>query len=101
MHFSQFRAARAHLITWQLRSHRRSTQQSNCPGLRFERCFEARGQLQLARQFVQVSALHESLEPLRAPWHVFRIMVIESSQPIAPGVDTPADLDKVRALLAV
>jgi len=45
--------------------------------------------------------MHESLEQLRALWHGYRIMVIESSQPIAPGVDTPADLDKVRALLAV
>lgn len=44
--------------------------------------------------------LHESLEQLRALWHGYRIMVIESVQPIAPGVDTPEDLEKVRALLA-
>jgi len=43
---------------------------------------------------------HESLEQLRALWHGYRIMVIESDQPIAPGVDTPEDLEKVRALLA-
>lgn len=43
---------------------------------------------------------HESLEQLRALWHGYRIIVIESQQPIAPGVDTPADLEKVRALLA-
>jgi 3-deoxy-manno-octulosonate cytidylyltransferase (CMP-KDO synthetase) len=42
---------------------------------------------------------HESLEQLRALWHGYRIMVIESDQPIAPGVDTQADLEKVRALL--
>ena len=44
--------------------------------------------------------IHESLEQLRALWHGHRIMVIESDQPIAPGVDTPADLEKVRALFA-
>jgi 3-deoxy-manno-octulosonate cytidylyltransferase (CMP-KDO synthetase) len=44
--------------------------------------------------------LHESLEQLRALWHGYRIMVIESADPIAPGVDTQADLEKVRALLA-
>ena len=43
--------------------------------------------------------MHESLEQLRALWHGYRIMVIESDQPIAPGVDTPEDLEKVRALL--
>jgi 3-deoxy-manno-octulosonate cytidylyltransferase (CMP-KDO synthetase) len=44
--------------------------------------------------------MQESLEQLRALWHGHRIMVIESMQPIAPGVDTPEDLEKVRALLA-
>ncbi|MDP2786741.1 MAG: 3-deoxy-manno-octulosonate cytidylyltransferase [Pseudomonadota bacterium] len=44
--------------------------------------------------------IHESLEQLRALWHGYRIIVIESAQPIAPGVDTPEDLEKVRALLA-
>ena len=44
--------------------------------------------------------LHESLEQLRALWHGFRIIVIESAEPIAPGVDTQEDLEKVRALLA-
>jgi 3-deoxy-manno-octulosonate cytidylyltransferase (CMP-KDO synthetase) len=44
--------------------------------------------------------VHESLEQLRALWHGYRIMVIESANPIAPGVDTPEDLEKVRALLA-
>ncbi len=44
--------------------------------------------------------MYESLEQLRALWHGHRIMVIESSQPIAPGVDTLEDLEKVRALLA-
>lgn len=42
----------------------------------------------------------ESLEQLRALWHGYRIMVIESAHPIAPGVDTQDDLEKVRALLA-
>ncbi len=44
--------------------------------------------------------MHESLEQLRALWHGYRIMVIESDQPMAPGVDTQEDLEKVRALLA-
>jgi 3-deoxy-manno-octulosonate cytidylyltransferase (CMP-KDO synthetase) len=51
----------------------------------------------LSRPAVEI---HESLEQLRALWHGYRIMVIESAQPIAPGVDTQEDLDKVRALLA-
>jgi 3-deoxy-manno-octulosonate cytidylyltransferase (CMP-KDO synthetase) len=40
----------------------------------------------------------ESLEQLRALWHGHRIMVIESEQASAPGVDTPEDLEKVRTL---
>ena len=42
----------------------------------------------------------ESLEQLRALWHGYRILVIETDQPIPPGVDTPEDLEKVRALFA-
>ncbi len=44
--------------------------------------------------------MHESLEQLRALWHGYRIIVIESEHAIAPGVDTQEDLEKVRALLA-
>ena len=44
--------------------------------------------------------LHESLEQLRALWHGYRIVVIESAEAIAPGVDTQSDLEKVRALMA-
>jgi 3-deoxy-manno-octulosonate cytidylyltransferase (CMP-KDO synthetase) len=51
----------------------------------------------LSRPAIEV---HESLEQLRTLWHGHRIIVIESDQPIAPGVDTPEDLEKVRALLA-
>jgi len=40
----------------------------------------------------------EALEQLRALWHGHRIVVVESAQPGAPGVDTPEDLEKVRAL---
>ncbi|PIV87790.1 MAG: 3-deoxy-manno-octulosonate cytidylyltransferase [Hydrogenophilales bacterium CG17_big_fil_post_rev_8_21_14_2_50_63_12] len=40
----------------------------------------------------------ESLEQLRALWHGHRIVVIEAAHPIPPGVDTPEDLEKVRAL---
>ena len=42
----------------------------------------------------------ESLEQLRALWHGYRIAVIRSEQPSPPGVDTEADLLKVRALFA-
>lgn len=40
----------------------------------------------------------ESLEQLRALWHGYRIVVVETDQAIAPGVDTPEDLEKVRRI---
>ncbi|MDP2432169.1 MAG: 3-deoxy-manno-octulosonate cytidylyltransferase [Pseudomonadota bacterium] len=40
----------------------------------------------------------ESLEQLRVLWHGHRIMVIEAGRAMPPGVDTPEDLEKVRAL---
>jgi 3-deoxy-manno-octulosonate cytidylyltransferase (CMP-KDO synthetase) len=40
----------------------------------------------------------ESLEQLRALWHGYRIAVAVSPKDIPPGVDTPADLEQVRAL---
>lgn len=40
----------------------------------------------------------EALEQLRALWHGHRIIVVESAQPSPPGVDTPDDLARVRAL---
>jgi 3-deoxy-manno-octulosonate cytidylyltransferase (CMP-KDO synthetase) len=43
----------------------------------------------------------ESLEQLRALWHGHRITVVESREPSPPGVDTPDDLEKVRALFGV
>lgn len=42
----------------------------------------------------------ESLEQLRALWHGERIAVYVTDSAPAPGVDTPADLDRVRAWLA-
>jgi 3-deoxy-manno-octulosonate cytidylyltransferase (CMP-KDO synthetase) len=42
----------------------------------------------------------ESLEQLRALWHGFHIHVIDCAHPPAPGVDTPADLERVRRLFA-
>lgn len=42
----------------------------------------------------------ESLEQLRALWHGHRIAVLTTEQPSPPGVDTPEDLEKVRALYA-
>ena len=41
----------------------------------------------------------ESLEQLRALWHGHRIAVAVCAEEIAPGVDTPADLEAVRARL--
>ena len=42
----------------------------------------------------------ESLEQLRVLWHGLRIAVHVSEQPPGPGVDTPQDLERVRALWA-
>jgi 3-deoxy-manno-octulosonate cytidylyltransferase (CMP-KDO synthetase) len=42
---------------------------------------------------------HEALEQLRALWHGYRICVAQTSLAPAAGVDTPADLERVRALL--
>lgn len=42
----------------------------------------------------------EALEQLRALWHGHAIAVFVTDGAPAPGVDTPADLERVRALLA-
>jgi len=42
---------------------------------------------------------HECLEQLRALAHGFGIAVIELPEALPPGVDTPEDLERVRALL--
>jgi 3-deoxy-manno-octulosonate cytidylyltransferase (CMP-KDO synthetase) len=42
----------------------------------------------------------EALEQLRALWHGHRIAVHVSDQAPGPGVDTPADLERVRALFS-
>jgi 3-deoxy-manno-octulosonate cytidylyltransferase (CMP-KDO synthetase) len=42
----------------------------------------------------------EALEQLRALWHGHRIAVLVAKGTPAPGVDTPGDLDRVRALYA-
>jgi 3-deoxy-manno-octulosonate cytidylyltransferase (CMP-KDO synthetase) len=44
--------------------------------------------------------LTESLEQLRTLWHGERIAVYFSPTAPGPGVDTPADLERVRALVA-
>ena len=49
----------------------------------------------LARPALEV---FESLEQLRALWHGYRIVVVATAGPPAPGVDTPEDLEKVRRL---
>jgi 3-deoxy-manno-octulosonate cytidylyltransferase (CMP-KDO synthetase) len=41
----------------------------------------------------------EGLEQLRALWHGYRIAVATSEAEIAPGVDTPQDLEAVRRML--
>ncbi|CAK0762829.1 3-deoxy-manno-octulosonate cytidylyltransferase [Gammaproteobacteria bacterium] len=43
----------------------------------------------------------ESLEQLRVLYHGKRIYVDEAIAPSGPGVDTPADLDRVKALLSL
>ncbi len=43
---------------------------------------------------------HESLEQLRALWHGHGIAVLTLPSPLPPGVDTPEDLEQVRALFA-
>lgn len=40
----------------------------------------------------------EALEQLRALWHGYRIAVVPTDRAPAPGVDTPEDLERVRAL---
>ena len=40
----------------------------------------------------------ESLEQLRVLWHGFRIAVAVSTLPVAPGVDSPQDLEAVRKI---
>jgi 3-deoxy-manno-octulosonate cytidylyltransferase (CMP-KDO synthetase) len=42
----------------------------------------------------------EALEQLRVLWHGYRISVVVSAAEIPPGVDTPADLEAVRRMLA-
>lgn len=44
--------------------------------------------------------LTESLEQLRAMWNGVEIKVAEALETPPPGVDTPADLERVRAILA-
>ncbi len=52
----------------------------------------------LAQAPIEVS---ESLEQLRALWHGHRIAVHIATHAPGPGVDTPEDLERVRALFAV
>lgn len=50
---------------------------------------------QLAQAPIEVT---EALEQLRALWHGYRIAVHVASRAPGPGVDTPQDLERVRAL---
>jgi 3-deoxy-manno-octulosonate cytidylyltransferase (CMP-KDO synthetase) len=51
---------------------------------------------------IEASSLEgfESLEQLRALWHGYRIRVALTSEPLPPGVDTPEDAERMRALFA-
>ena len=55
------------------------------------------------RQFPQLPAAPleqvEALEQLRALWHGHRIAVHLTREDPGPGVDTPHDLERVRALI--
>jgi 3-deoxy-manno-octulosonate cytidylyltransferase (CMP-KDO synthetase) len=51
----------------------------------------------LARPAIEA---HENLEQLRALYHGSAIAVVELAAPLPAGVDTPADLDRVRRALA-
>ena len=42
----------------------------------------------------------ESLEQLRALWHGYRIVVEVTDEQPPPGVDTPADLERVRRIVS-
>jgi 3-deoxy-manno-octulosonate cytidylyltransferase (CMP-KDO synthetase) len=42
----------------------------------------------------------EALEQLRALWHGYRIVVEVTHGTPAPGIDTPEDLARVRAIFA-
>jgi 3-deoxy-manno-octulosonate cytidylyltransferase (CMP-KDO synthetase) len=42
----------------------------------------------------------EALEQLRALWHGYRIAVQVTHGTPAPGIDTPEDLERVRAIFA-
>ncbi len=50
----------------------------------------------LARAAIET---HESLEQLRALWHGIGIAVLTLHAPLPPGVDTPEDLQRVRAMI--
>jgi len=43
---------------------------------------------------------HESLEQMRALWHGYGIAVLTLDTALPPGIDTPEDLEHVRALIA-
>ena len=58
----------------------------------FLRTFPTLGQSQLERI--------EALEQLRALWYGYKIVVFETDETRGPGVDTPDDLARVRAIFA-
>ena len=55
--------------------------------------------LMLAEQLTKADRKIEALEQLRVLWHGFRIAVSVHEGTVAPGVDTPQDLEAVRRML--
>ena len=60
---------------------------------------EGEKQGRLHRQLQLAKEKREKLEQLRALAHGFGIAVIELPEALPPGVDTPEDLERIRALL--
>jgi 3-deoxy-manno-octulosonate cytidylyltransferase (CMP-KDO synthetase) len=62
--------------------------------------YRARFLARFATLEVPVLEKVEALEQLRVLWNGYRIACVISERPIPPGVDTPADLEAVRRMLA-
>ncbi len=80
----------------------RSTLPAGLPALRHVGLYAYRAAFLRAYPAMAHDALEafESLEQLRALAHGYRIAVLMLPAALPPGVDTPADLERVRAILA-
>jgi 3-deoxy-manno-octulosonate cytidylyltransferase (CMP-KDO synthetase) len=90
--------SRASIPCW--RDAPNATSLSSPPPLRHVGIYAYRAGFLRAFPGMPISPLEvtESLEQLRVLWHGERIAVHVTQLAMAPGVDTPADLEKVRAL---